>query len=110
LKFDLVIKNVSEYTPWHSGMNGHQSNDGQFAELNLRANTKTKFEFMFVNPEATPQTSYPFNFTDNDKIEVGFGAHARTLTQGRIASPRPYPRCLLVQASTFASLTSTRVL
>lgn len=63
---DLVVTNITAYTPWSSSQNGRQEY-GTFGQINLRKGTSTDFRFEFVLPSALRGTGslsidYPYEF------------------------------------------------
>lgn len=73
-EIDLVVKNVTAYTPWDSRQNGRYStvdgNGTEFAQVSLKAGTSTTFEYRFVNTgtddSADVAGSFDFCFFDFD--------------------------------------------
>ena len=111
LEADIVVTNLTTYTPWRSTHNG-RSLGGAFAQVNLRCGTETTFRYSFVKPG-----------TEEEQI-VDYGARAlhRHSTPTRVAvmverdpplvSSLPRPRSsitphTLSQGSSSASSTST---
>jgi len=61
---DLVVSNLTSYTPWSSAHNGRTMNGGNFASISLLQGTQTTFGFEFVQPgtNAPFVVDHPFDF------------------------------------------------
>ena len=61
---DVVVTNITEYTPWSSRSNGHHKG-GTFAQISLLQDTATTFRYSFKkhdSPQEDADVDYPFEF------------------------------------------------
>ena len=61
IEADLVVTNLTRYTPWRSTGNG-RCRGGTFGQINMRSSTETTFRYSFVEPGTDTPLFVPFGF------------------------------------------------